>query len=76
MQYDDNNCYISRLKEAIRIFYDNLNWFFSRFYLEFYLVWNFLTVMGEGMTGTLGSRVTGARNVAIRSHSRLPFVAI
>ena len=44
--------------------------------MELYLVLVFLTVMGEEMTGTLGSRVTGAGNVAIRSHSPLSPVAI
>ena len=42
--------------------------------MELYLVLVFLTVMGEEMTGTLGSRVTGARNVAFRSHSRCLFL--
>ena len=42
MPYSVNgNCSISKLKEAIRIFYDNLNWFFSRFYADLNLVLDF-----------------------------------
>ena len=28
-------------------FYNNLNWFFSRFYVELHFVWDFLTKVGE-----------------------------
>ena len=43
----------------MRIFYDNLNWFFQKILRGAYLVLDFVSVMGEEMTGTLGSRVTG-----------------
>ena len=37
---------------------------------------DFLTGMGREMTGTLGSTVTGARKVAIRSHSQFSLAVI
>ena len=42
--------------------------------MEVHLVLDFLTKMVGEMTGTLGSRVTGAKNVAIKSNSRLSLV--
>ena len=70
----NSNCYVWRLKEAIRIFYDSLNCSDSRFYLRLHFLYDFSTGIeksGLGMTDTLGSRVTGTKNVAIRSHTRL-----
>ena len=39
--------------------------------MELHSVLDFVTEMGEEMTGTLGSKLTGAKNVDLRGYSRL-----